>query len=701
MKISIVLQFENAKRDVANWAIEERGINFYQEHERATRCTVAYAAMELKAHLEKCLEEAYVEIDDKVNGEAFPIRLVARDYTVRGEEYSLIPEENGMRIEGKGRVGVLYGVYEFLKMQGWRWYSPGDMGTYAPKKKAQLTLPLKKQTYETAAKVGRGFSIDGRLNENEELFVWMARNRLNVFFNFPNTCRFMQKLGFILRDGGHIFERILHPDRVMPSGKTLWEEHEDWFGMPANWEKTKEKAQLTQFCVSQPDCLDFLCEDLLEHTMDEWHEAEEINVWGFDTWGGICSCENCKKLGNATDQTVYMASKFRDYLNGARKEGRLDRDIRMVLCAYEGQDSIRAPQNPIPQNLIDAGDHWLYAPIVRCYAHPFHDAACSYNQEYHEALQSWDRVKPNMPMSILEYYNLSRFEDLPLLFIRTMKKDFLYFKEKGIGGFCYMHIPMVNWGVRALTQVLFAELAWNADVDTEAIMEEYFQHRYGQHADEMRKIYHLIDEASAGISSWRNFKNRSLLGNLLAWDGGIPKEPLPIDDHFETPRQLEEMGKRTETLWEEALHALEEAVISEKNNPEASFADLSKAVNPEQLRRAQNGAKVLKALLEDKRGLIYGVDSHKLLFRMWQYYHALYRKDAAREEMLWADIERLEKKLEEYYMPITFDFTYMGVISKSALERTQLQDMVWKCRQARMTRMKREKGAYLRPSGNA
>ena len=108
----------------------------------------------------------------------------------------------------------------------------------------------------------------------------------------------------------------------------------------------------------------------------------------------------------------------------------------------------------------------------------------------------------------------------------------------------------------------------------------------------------------------------------------------------------------------------------------------------EQLRKLQNGAKVLKSLLEDKRGVIYGVDSHKLLFRMWQYYDALYNKDVAREEMLWADIEKLEKKLEEYYMPITFDYTYMGIISKSALERTQLQDMVGKCRQARIKRGK-------------
>lgn len=34
--------------------------------------------------------------------------------------------------------------------------------------------------------------------------------------------------------GGHIFETIVAPDRVMPSGKTLWEECPQWYGLPAS-----------------------------------------------------------------------------------------------------------------------------------------------------------------------------------------------------------------------------------------------------------------------------------------------------------------------------------------------------------------------------------------------------------------------------------------------------------------------------------
>ncbi len=683
MNITIVLPFENTKRDVANWAIEERHIDFYNDHERAARCTVAYAAIELKNHLEKTLEEACITIDEAPADGALCIRLVARDDTVRGERYSLIPEENGICIEGDGRVGVLYGVYELLKRQGWRWYAPGDMGTYTPPPRALLDLPTEKETYETKATVGRGFSIDGRLNENEELFVWMARNRLNLFHNFPNTCQLMQKLGFILSAGGHIFEKLLHPDRVLPSGKTLWEEHEDWFGLPANGVRSKANAQRTQFCVSQPACLDFLCEELLGRIMDEWHAAEEIGVWGFDTWGGICTCESCKRLGNATDHTLHMASSFRDYLNKARKEGRLDRDVRLALCVYEGQASLYAPENPIPKNLIEAGDRCLFAPIVRCYDHEFGDPSCSYNREYDEALRGWGRVEPKIQMSILEYYNVSKFEDLPLLFTRTMKKDFLHLEKRGITGYRYMHIPMINWGVRALTQVLFAELSWDAAADADRIIEEYFHCRYGQYAEEMKKIYGLIEEASSLISSWRNWKYRSLLYTLMVWDGATPQKPLRVDDHFKTPEQLEEIGARTEALWAEASERLEDVIVTEKNNPETTCADFSNAVNPVQLRKMQNGAKELKCLLEDKRGLTYGVDMHRILFRVAQYYNALYNGDGARADRLWGEVEQLEAKLDGYYMPITFDCNYMGLISKSALERSQLGGTIAKCRRAR------------------
>ena len=257
MKISITIPFENADTQAGIWAFEENEIAFGRELERAARCTISYAAIELKTHLEQILEDAQINICADGMQDGFVIRLLADSLTIRGENYALIPEENGLIIRGEGRVGVLYGVYELLKRQGYRWYEPGVVGVYVPQHCEALSLPTEIETYETPSWVGRGFSLDGHLNESEELAIWMARNRLNVYFARPHTCNLMHKLGCVLREGGHIFETMLHPDRLMPDGRTVWDAHPEWFGTPLNGEKTKADAHKTQFCVCQPELMEF------------------------------------------------------------------------------------------------------------------------------------------------------------------------------------------------------------------------------------------------------------------------------------------------------------------------------------------------------------------------------------------------------------------------------------------------------------
>ena len=188
--------------------------------------------------------------------------------------------------------------------------------------------------------------------------------------------------------------------------------------------------------------------------MGPWHEADEIDVWGLDTWGSVCTCERCRALGNGTDQMLHMASHFRSFLDRARAAGRLDHDVKMALIAYEGTSTLAPPERPIPQNLLDAGDYLIYAPIVRCYAHGFDDPGCSYNRAYASALSGWNQIRPHLPVMVLEYYNVSKFEDLPLLFTHSMAHDFQVYRRTGAAGFVYMHVPLVNWGMRALTQVL-------------------------------------------------------------------------------------------------------------------------------------------------------------------------------------------------------------------------------------------------------
>ena len=53
MKIIVVVPFVNAEKETAVWANEEDRIDFRHEHERAARCTTAFAAVELKSFLER------------------------------------------------------------------------------------------------------------------------------------------------------------------------------------------------------------------------------------------------------------------------------------------------------------------------------------------------------------------------------------------------------------------------------------------------------------------------------------------------------------------------------------------------------------------------------------------------------------------------------------------------------------------------
>ena len=681
MKLNIVLPYAGAAELARIWAFQEQQIDFAREPERADRCTLAFAAVELMDHLQKSLKDGQVQITSAPAADRFSIFLRICTPGVAGS-YMLRPCENGLVIESGDRTGVLYGVYELLKLQGWRWYEPNDMGEIAPEPQERLVLPSEPAEYRTMAELGRGFTIEGRMKESSGLLLWMARNRLNMGGQRQNTMPLMCKLGIAKRNGGHIFETLLDPDRPEPSGKTLWDAHPEWYGTPASGEKRKKTALQMQFCVSDPALMAFLSEELLARIMGEWHGADEIDVWGLDTWGSVCSCPSCRALGNGTDQNLYMASQFRTFLNRARAEGRLDRAVKLVLCSYEGTSTLFPPEKPVPQNLIDAGDYILYAPIVRCYAHTLADESCSYNRFYQHALSGWARVKPCIGLVALEYYNVGKFEDLPLLFTKTMQRDFQNYVRCGVRGFSYMHIPLVNWGMRALTQLLFAELSWDPNADVERLVGDYLQNRYAQYAAEMAEVYRKTEDAWRFITSWRDWKDKSFLYRMLNWDGRQPDKPLQVDDHFETPAKFEQMGLRSERLLCEALEQLNGVLRMEKNNTAHISAKTGAAVNPIEQRKSQRHSQLRYFLSEDKRLLIYGRDTLRLMLRMGQYYNALYDRRLSDAAAFWAQIEALEERLESYYLPLGFD--ERDIVSSDALLRTQLRDTIARCRKYRL-----------------
>ncbi|MEI6425704.1 MAG: hypothetical protein WCP55_26050, partial [Lentisphaerota bacterium] len=120
MTIVIELPFSGADKSTVIWANEEDKIDFMKEPARAARCTLSFAAVELKNHLSKIID-AEIVFASQSNGNDMRIKLDIQDSSSKNGAFIFEPLANGLIITGLGRAGVLYGTYEFLRIQGWRW----------------------------------------------------------------------------------------------------------------------------------------------------------------------------------------------------------------------------------------------------------------------------------------------------------------------------------------------------------------------------------------------------------------------------------------------------------------------------------------------------------------------------------------------------------------------------------------------------
>lgn len=668
MKISIRLPYAGYEELYGVWAHEEASINFRKDLTRALRCTMCYAAEEAETYLKKLGHEV------TVSDEAADVIVTLTAEEAASEVFSIQCEEGSVAIHGQGRAGILYGVYEFLEAQGVRWYTPKE--EYVPKN-AAFVYPESK-TYVYDMNCGRGYDFEGPQKESLQLYTWMARNRMNWSAVRMYSIPFQRKLCMNLKVGGHIFEEIINPHNLTPDGRTFLEAHPDWYGQREE-PITYENALKAQFCMTNPELLEYLAEVLLHRLNNEWKEADMLDVWPFDTWGKSCMCENCRRTGNGTDRTFHLFSYLRTAIDKACAEGRLDRNVLMEFGYYEGTDTIDPPVNPIPDNLKTSGDYGNLAVILRCYAHHIDDRDCYYNKIYADCLEN---ITPlGIPTFVREYYNVSKFEDLPLLFSHSMEHDFRYYYSIGVRGMVYMHLPMIEWGVRSLTQYLYVRWCRDVSLDRDQLAEEYFAHLYGDYAEQAKKAYALAERATTYASSWRSWGPDSLLSRLLPWDGYTAEEPLFRDNHLgDTAVQkgldaAKDFAQAAEIFRE--VRALEESRLV----PEASSRLI--AVNPAQQSLMRKDNKLLLRVNEDIRGLIYGADCFRILALFLAYYDALYAKNQAEADAIWAEIYPLANHMNEYTFALRYECPKPELSCPDALTRAQVKELFYRALAAR------------------
>ena len=419
----------------------ERQVNWWDDDKTDdTACTAAFAAGELQAFLPRCTAIGPTGITwaapDKLPAEGDLVILLSGDAPVPGallsaEETAVAESAESYRIRslsragrvitvirGRDRVGVLYGAYAWLERLGMGFYGLGAQGTVQPDKASALPADL--DIAGTPSYLTRGFwAWEDR--GDSDFFLWMARNRLNLWTPASvGHIPLLKKLGIKLIAAHHDVQHFtLSPKAEYPynragfagddakpadpyaagsefagdtdkDGKlTYFEAHPEWYCLKAGKRSDHIAPEVgDNFCTSNADARTELVRNLVSNCVDgRWKYADVLNFWMLDG-GKWCECPECVKQGTYTDRLMIVIDATLRGLKAARQEGRLRRPLQLVTLAYH--ETLAPPTRPLPAGFDYANLSVTYFPIERCYAHPLADPTCTeVNERMTREYQGW------------------------------------------------------------------------------------------------------------------------------------------------------------------------------------------------------------------------------------------------------------------------------------------------------------------------
>jgi hypothetical protein len=231
-----------------------------------------------------------------------------------------------------------------------------------------------------------------------------------------------------------------------------------------------------------------------------------------DGEGYWCECEKCRALGTPTDQLLRLLYKVNKEVQKARKDGRLKRKVHLTTLAYA--DTISPPAHPLPADFDYDNCSVTFYPLQRCYVHAMNDSNCTEidkryaNKRYADAYLGWAPHKDARYQGAIfvgEYYNVSNYKSLPVLYTRIMAADIPWYYRTGARHMHYMHTLTKGWGTWTLNQYLLASMLWNPSLDADALLNDYFHKFYPTTTEHTRAFYDHLEDAFRNITQLKTY----------------------------------------------------------------------------------------------------------------------------------------------------------------------------------------------------
>lgn len=452
-------------------------------HENSATASVEKAARELRAYIKKASgadisittlpprKGPFISLGDNIlykkaglpdgNLEHDGYILATKDGNIfiRGIDAGTNTHEDGFSL------GTLFGAYSFIEdILGVRWFMPGSKGEYVPYNSTILLSPsIAVQNPDFRWRLIPYLYRDGK--HRQEVGQWLIRNKINESA-YRNA---------LIHE--HIWHHVFTPE--------VFAKHPDYFAEQGG-KRVPPTGALFKICTTNPGAVRLMAEAIQQYFIKNPH-ARSYSMSPTDS-GNWCQCSACTAL---------------DEPNNA-PNGRL---TRRILTFYNAVAQIVSETHP---------DKYCCGYVYDCYLTPPKDSSVTvepnvvlvvassstygYNffrpeiqKSWHALLSDWTKLSKN-----IIYYDLPLHchttHGAPLSpGVKNLSRMFPALKKYAIKGLYIYGHP--EWGHAALYNYLIAKLMWNADLNIEHHLEDFFSKCYGPGGKSIQSIYKCIDAA--------------------------------------------------------------------------------------------------------------------------------------------------------------------------------------------------------------
>jgi hypothetical protein len=420
--------------------------------------------------------------------------LSLTEEAVGRDGFTLRSVSGGLVVLGRNELGTVFGVYELLERHfGVRWFMPGEIGEHVPKKD-KLHMGQVNLTYKPSFRVrwvGRG--------------EWPLRQRMNAYVTAGK-----ENVGINWKWHFHTFITLIPPDEYHA-------EHPEYFALVGGKRAvTASKSHGNQLCTSNPEVVREVAKNL-SAVLDAEPGIEIITLSPNDG-GGFCECEHCTALDEpGRDWFAKYSRRLAIFNNQVAKLVKPEHpDVLIKVGAYA-----MYARPPLDQDYRPEGNLFFQlCHLYFCHNHPLGSGECrageTYessdrfqpNQEFCKILDQWLELSPHL--FVYEYYSIGGMarSNLPWPLVHTMRTDIPYYRDHGVEGF-YTQLSGSLWHRLGLNYYVAAKLCWNADLDVDALLDDYFEKFYGPAAKPMEDYFMAMEQS---MQQWNGCASYGLQG---------------------------------------------------------------------------------------------------------------------------------------------------------------------------------------------